>query len=299
MGIGVHRSRAVTALLIGLTVVIGVSKAAAAPKPKPPPAEPPAKPIPAALVPPEDANELSLRIAAMETVYELDLSDSQLAAIRPPPSAGVAQVKQRAAAKSTEKLTSALKDLYQALAAQDAEKIVALRGQVDTLLEDDAVDLDDAVAPTEPARAKAPAAMKLLKASQIAAYLVDHADEVADPVELMMDTLTEIIAPDAEEVDSEIADAAEQVSRLIAGGDNARAKQIAEQVTAWLKAGKAMKPDELPARQAELEASAKKIVGDISAIQVLSNWLEGELAELLSNPQLPAAIDATLAGRKQ
>jgi hypothetical protein len=32
-------------------------------------------------------------------------------------------------------------------------------------------------------------------------------------------------------------------------------------------------------------------------MQVLAHWLEGELAELLSNPQFPAAVDAMLAAR--
>jgi hypothetical protein len=115
----------------------------------------------------------------------------------------------------------------------------------------------------------------------------------------MMATLIEITAPDAEDVDTEIADTAEQVSRLVAGSDSAKAKQVAEQIGAWLKVAKSVPPEDLAAKRDAFEATAKKIVGDLSPLQVLSNWLEGEMAELLSNPQLPSAIDTTLAGRKQ
>ena len=49
-------------------------------------------------------------------------------------------------------------------------------------LTDDTVELDDRVHPTDPARAKAAGALQKIKASQVAAYLSEHADEVADAV---------------------------------------------------------------------------------------------------------------------
>ena len=48
-----------------------------------------------------------------------------------------------------------------------------------------------------------------------------------------------------------------------------------------------------------MENSAKKIVGDIPPMQVLSNWMQDQIAILLSNPQLPSAAEVVLKCRTQ
>lgn len=281
----------VLAAAVGLAAsALGPGYASAAPAKGKPPAKAPA----AAAV---DVNDLSLRVQAMESIYEFDLSDAQLSALRAA-ATGAAQAKQRTAAKSTPKLVEILQGLQAALAKQDAEKVQDLRPQVDEAQTDEAVELDDDVVATDAARAKAPGIAKQLKASQIAAYLAEHADEVADPVEQLMDALNDVRDPDAEGADEEMQATAEEVGQLVAGSDAAKSKRVTEQALAWLKANKGLTDDQFASRHDALEASAKKLVGDVSPIQVLSNWLDGEIAELLSNPQLPAAIDAMVAGRK-
>jgi hypothetical protein len=281
---------AIALLLIAATVPSGPAQGA-------PPEKPAAKPVPAgAIQAPADMNDLSMRIAALETIYELDLSASQLAALRAD-AKGTADPRQRTAAKSTPKLAAAMKDLYAALAAQDGERITELRDQVADL-EDEAVELDKDVKATDAARAHAPAVLKLLKAGQIAAYLAEHADEVADPAEILTDTLAEVRDPDVEDPDTEIRQASEEVGRLVGGLDGAKRKQATEQATAWLKAGRQLKDDEYTARQSALAEAARKIAGDLPPMTVLTHWLENELAELLANPQLTGAIDAVLAAKK-
>jgi hypothetical protein len=286
---------AVTALVAFAATTITPRTAPAAPakpaKPKPAPAPAPAVAAPA------DLNDLRLRVAAMETIYELDLSPAQLAALRVAAS-NCAQTKARAAAKGTPKLTAALKSLYAALATADHEKVADLREQVADLAEDDAVDLDDEVTTTDAARSKAPDLLKILKAGQIAAYLSEHADEVADPAELLMDVLTDIREPDADDPDGEIRDTADEVGRLVAGADAAKAKAVTEQAAAWLKAGKALPAEAYAAQHDALAASAAKIVGDVPPMLILTHWLQSELAVLLANPQLTGAIDALVAGKK-
>jgi hypothetical protein len=208
-----------------------------------------------------------------------------------------AQTRTRTPAKATPKLASTLSDLYQALLKQDGAHIPALKDQVDELEDDDNIDLDDDVRATDAGRAKAPELLKHLKASQIAAYLAEHADEVADPVEQMMDALLEIREADAEDVDGEIEDTADEVGRLVAGLDAEKAKQISEHVTAWLKAGKPLKDDEFATRHAALQEAAERIAGEVPPMLVLTHWMENELAELLSNPQLPTVVEAVIEAR--
>jgi hypothetical protein len=258
-----------------------------------------APPKPPAIATPIDLNALSLRVRAMEALYELDLSPAQMTTLRGIAGmTGVADARKRSDATGTPKLTAALKDLHEALARQDADKVAALRIALDEAEDDDAVDLDDEVKPADAARAKAPEALKMLKAGQVAAYLAEHADEVSDPVELMVDALAEIRDPEAEDVDSEIADTADEVGRLVAGLDSAKAKGLSERVTAWLKDGKALKEEDYAARREALEAAAKRIVGEVQPMQVLTHWLENEMAELIANPELGGAVDAMMAGRK-
>jgi hypothetical protein len=57
---------------------------------------------------------------------------------------------------------------------------------------------------------------------------------------------------------------------------------------------RALTEEEFKAQRPELEKMARAIVGDLSPLDVLRHALVQDLAELLSNPRLAAAIDARL-----
>lgn len=245
-----------------------------------------------------DLNQYSQRVTAMEVLYELDLSADQLQILRDA-CAGAADPRHRTPASASPKIAEALKNMEEAvLRRDDREQIAKLKDAIADLHDDDAVHLDDEVHQTDPARAKAGEMLRHIKASQLAAYLADHADEVADPVEHLIDTLADIRDPDADDVDVIIQETAAEVSRLVAGLDGAKAKAIADLAAAWLKNGRRLSDQEYAAKRGELETTAQKIVGDLSPIEILGHFLENEVATLLSNPELPHAIDATVAARK-
>ena len=278
-----------------LALLVVAAPAHAAPRPKANKPESVATGTPSSA--PADVNDLSLRVTALQTLHDFDLSVDQLRALRAL-TPGVADARQRSAAKSIPKLAPALRELHDELLKPDAEHLTELSSRVDELLDDKNVDLDDGVRATDAARAKAPEFARRLKSSQIAAYLADHAAEVSDPVEQMMGALAEAREEDADDYDdADAQDMADDVGRLVAGRDAAKVKQISTQVLAWFKSARALKDEEFAAKQESLEQAAGRIVGNVNAIDVLSHWLDGEIAELLANPQLPAAIDATLAAR--
>jgi hypothetical protein len=270
-----------------LTIVVALLFALCAPSH----AKAPAKPKDTSNAP-SDPTELSLRIAALEALYDLDLSVEQLQSLGKL-ATGTTDAHQRAGAKATAKLKDAMKGLYDAiLKGDDPDKVAELREQVTELTDDDNVDIDDDIQPTDAAKAKVADALKKVKASQLAAYLAEHADEIADPVELMMDTLAEVHeAADADDPESEMQHVAAEVGWMVAGMDVAKAKEITDKVGNWLHAGKQLKEEEYAGRIANFEESAKRIVGDIGPMQVLNHWVEHELAHLLSNPQLPVAVE--------
>jgi len=76
-------------------------------------------------------------------------------------------------------------------------------------------------------------------------------------------------------------------------------KEISDQVVTWFKSNRELKEEEFTARKGSLDESAKRIVGELPAMTVISHWLDYEVATLLSNPQLPGAIDNTLFARAQ
>jgi hypothetical protein len=277
-------------LLVALVLCATAPCAMAAPKPKP-------KPQPQVALP-ADLNDLSLRITALETLYEFDFTVEQLNALKTLAS-DTAQKDARSPAKGNAKLLQGFKDLHAAILKGDDDKIGELKDQLDELKDDDEVDLDDDVDPTDAARVKTPEFLKKIKASQIAAYLAVHAEELSDPAEQMIDSLTEQRSGDSDDPEGDAQDAADDIAHLVAGLDAAKGKEISDQVVAWFKANRELKEEEFNARKASLDESAKKIVGELPAMTIIGHWLDYEIATLMSNPQVGGAIDNTLFVRAQ
>jgi hypothetical protein len=266
---------------------------------------------------PADLNLASMRVKALDVIYELDLSVEQLKGLRAA-AAGAASTRVSAAAKGTEKLASTLHEFQGALLERkDDKQIDELRNQIADLANDDDVQLDDGVQITAAARAKAADVLKQLTASQIAAYLAAHADEVGDPVEMMIDTTNHLCAiratsatgtddaagktaaaDTASDAPTEGADlvlnTSLEVGELVGGLDETKAKSVAADVAKWINANSSIKAEEFTAKRKTLMEAARAIVGNIHPMRVLDNWLEHQLASLLSNPQLPEAIDAMI-----
>jgi hypothetical protein len=184
-----------------------------------------------------------------------------------------------------------------------------LRNQVIDMVDSPDIHLDTDITTTARARAKAPQVCAQLKASQIAAYLAVHAEEVSDPVELMMSTAdalqemhadaTQKAADASQDADGTIHETALTVGYLVAGTDDTKAQSITQQVTQWLHDSDKLTDVQFAAQRQNMENSAKKIVGDIPPMQVLGNWMQDQIAILLSNPQLPSAAEVVLKCRTQ
>ena len=252
---------------------------------------------------PADLNLASLRIKALDALYEFDLSPDQLRIVRAA-ATGAASSQTRTSVKPNAELSKALKGFQTAiLSHEDDEAISKQRNHVIELLA--AADLDDEVQPTGEAIAKAPAVVRELKASQIAAFMALHADEVGDPEELILGALEPIresradaaagTAGAANEANSLTAEAAANATFLVCGNEPAKAKPMAQQIYNWLKAQADLSDTEFAAGEAQRPEAAKRIVGDIDPLVVLNHWLDLRLAEIISNPELPAAIDAMMA----
>jgi hypothetical protein len=246
---------------------------------------------------------LSLRINTLDLLYQLDLSPDQLVAFRSA-AIGAADTQPRANAKPNEKLADLFTKMQAALlAGTDDQAITTLRNQIVDLVNSGGIEMEDSVRPTPLARANAVGLCTKLKASQIAAFIALHADEVGDPQEIMMSALSAVRdakeSPEPGDDPATISqEAATSVGQLVAGTDIIKVKAIADQVTAWLRTGAAISEADLPARHAALEADAHKIVAVAGPMDVLTHWMQHQIAIVLSNPETDHAIDLLQASHK-
>jgi hypothetical protein len=298
----------VAAMGVALLLMLGGPGAAWGKPPKTAATQSADEAVAAAIDLPADVNDASLRVSAMDTIYELDLSVQQLNVLRAA-ATGTAATTSRTPGHATPQLLTVLKSFQTALlTAKDDQQVAKLRNQVLDLANGDDVQLDNGIVTTTSARTRASGLCLQLKASQIAAYLAVHADEVSDPQELMMitaDGLQDVRTDPAEKADAAtisqgmIQDTASTVGTLVAGMDDVQARAIAQRVTEWLRSVDAMTTPIFAKQRQTLEDSAGRIVGNMSPVAVLNNWLDQQMAITLSNPQLTQAIDEILKVRLQ
>ena len=242
---------------------------------------------------PSDLNAASLRVAAMQMLYELDASPEQLRAVK---EAGVADPAERPPVKGPEPLVKAVRGLRDALLAQpgDDAKISAARNAVADAAADVDPPLADQVRPTAGAKANTAAVVRQFSAGQVAGYLAAHADQVAGPAERLVSGLTEAGEGTPAEADGAVKRIAAEAAELAVGDDPGRAAPLAAKAADWLRANAAAGAPSSAADRAKLEASARAAIGDPPPVESLGHWFDAEVATLLSNPQLPEAVDALL-----
>ena len=285
--------RAAAALVLA-TAVVG--PAVAKPAKKKPPAPPPSD-LPA------DLNVASLRVGAMQTLYELDASPEQLHLIRKAAAgSGVRDTSDRPPAKGADKLAKALSDLREALVdpKPDDAKIAAARNALADATGEADVTLDDAVHPSAAAVAAAVTAGRAFTAGQLAAYLAAHADQVVGPAERLTNGLAEVRDAPPDGLDAAVKQVSVEVGQLAAGPDApAAADAVAAKAADWLRANRANPPAETTEERSKVEAAARTVVGSVPPVEGLGHWFDIEMAQLLANPQLPEAVDALLAKSKE
>ena len=257
----------------------------------------PHAPPPAARVPPS-LSTLVLDVAALETLDKLDLSTAQLKSLQQL-ARGAVGSEERAAGQGPDELRLALMTMREALLVGRDEQVEVLQDRVADMLEAEGVEVDDSIELTATARKRSPDVVKLLKASQVAAYISEYADDVTDPLEELLEAMNE--SREADQADFDVL--RDQVSddlALAAGGlDAEKDRQVSEAVTAWLTKVRALSGPEFETQRDALEEEARTLVGQVDPLQVIRHYLERDLAELLSNPRLVAVLEACLDVRVQ
>jgi hypothetical protein len=247
----------------------------------------------------EDLNTVSLQVAALQTLHQLAATPAQLEGLAKLAKETAAKGEKRKAAKASEKFRKTLTDLRDALVNADEDKIEELSDTLDEVRDSEEPDLDDGVALTDEARRRAPDAWRLFTTRQTANFLSLYGDDIPDPLTLLLDALDQSRKLSAEEWKDYSEGLVEKAGWLLGGVDAGRARKAGDKVAALLEGIRALKDDELKAKRPDLEQEIHKLVETVGPTAVLRHILDHDMAELLSNPQLPAALEARLKNVKK
>jgi hypothetical protein len=234
---------------------------------------------------------LEFRVEALSKLDDLAVTGEQLKALKAlaVDTAGQASPEQLSV-KGTAAYQTALQTLQDALIDGDDEKISDAQDAVDSMRDSDNIDPDIDIPITDAARAKAPEALKLMNSTQIASYLSEHSEDVPDAADTIEDAMDQCDDAKTDYVQLR-GDAADQVGLLVAGLDADAARLVAQKVDGLLDRVHAMSETEYKDHRREMDAQAREIVGSIDSFEQLRHWMQGEMADLLTNPEINTVLN--------
>jgi hypothetical protein len=242
-----------------------------------------------------DLEMLHQEVMALQVLYYLDVTPAQLkllAELAPSTAETPGPRKNIKLSARGRKTMTALRDAL--VANKDEERIAELDTAVDKLLEKEAPDFDE-VEISDEARKQAPPLLRRLSARQVAGYIAVYSALVRDPGELLEDALKqsrELRGAKWRELRDNVGD---QVGWLVAGLNADAEAQVAARAKALLGKASRLSEKEFARQRKDLDGEARALVEKVTPTEVLRNFMERELAVLLSNPRLGAAIRARQA----
>jgi hypothetical protein len=265
------------------------------------------------LSPPQDANDLSMEVNSLRTMYlfrgtDPDLADGtqhpdgpRLTLIRTK-AENCKQKSEREPAVVSDAYRKLLVDLRAALIAVDAARIEELDAKLQELQAKEEPDLDDQIEITDLSRKSTIALVKTeFTAEQAANYIASYGRELPNPRTLLIATMRIRLGKVADTPKSPpaewkkirefaIRECSWQLGGLVARIEEARATEIG----ALLDDAYAFSDEDLKKfrNHQALRNRAKNIANQVGPTDLLKNVIEHDVAELLSNPRTPSAASA-------
>ncbi len=253
---------------------------------------------------------LSQEIKAFHTLTEMEATVEQMKAMKEAAKDAADPHPTAAPAKISEKHLEALKALREALAKPISETATederqahdeAISEAEDALSEltgeggaATGEDIDDHIETTATARAKAPAIVARLSPTQILTHFGNSEEGGPDPAQYLDDTLDTLRETEAKDVDTIVKDAADRAGMLLTGLEPEKSADLRKQISDILVGSKALSDDDFEKQKPELKKTLAKLSEGIDPFVILRHAMEHDIAEMLSNPRLTAALDARL-----
>lgn len=240
-------------------------------------------------------SDVSLEVNAFQTLKQFDFSQAQLEQLQKWAKETAQKESKREPAKTSKEFAEKLRELHKALIDNnDDERIEQLDDEVGELREKEKPTVDDGVEISAAARKKMPDVMRMLKPGQLAKYLGKTADDIVDPFDRLTSGFGEVRGLTGNEWKAKREEIADEMARLLAGLDEKKTDKINGEVVTLLIRVHGLSDPDFDKQRNELDQAARKIIGNVTALDVLRNDTELNLAELLSNPRLPAVLAVRL-----
>jgi hypothetical protein len=236
-----------------------------------------------------DANDINQEVTVLQVLHNLQANPAQLKALADLAATTAPKPGPRKVLPLTDRYYKALVGLRDALAAADDEKIIEHSGVLEELRDEEEPEFEDAEI-TDEARKAAPGLLRKFSSRQVALYLAGQADNFPDPGEQLADVLEKSRELKGKEWRTLRDDLAYQLGWLLAGVEEAAETKVRDQVTALLDKAQGLDAKAWNEQKADLEKAAREITAKVGPADVLRHYMERTLAEILSNPRLPAAL---------
>jgi hypothetical protein len=244
-----------------------------------------------------DSTQLQLEVDALSTLDDLNLTSDQLSSLKEMAKDSAGKLSKTPTVASAE-YTEALKALKSALLGKDDDKTDAAGDKAADLADKQDDDSIPDVVQSEAAKSKSVEVLKMLSVKQVADFIAANADDIDEPVDLLIGAIHDCRGLSQEDFVGLRNDTAEELSVFAAGPNPGRPPAIVGKANALLTRAHKMSDAEFSSQQSALEDEARKIAGGMDPIPNLRHWMENEMAELLSNPELVKAIDDWKAAGK-
>jgi hypothetical protein len=239
-------------------------------------------------------SDLALEINALRTLYYLKVTPEQAETLLKLSKETVGPAKKRKKSKLTADYRRLMEEVRDALADDEEERVETLEDQLEEKTIRECPDIDDSVDMTDAARKHAPKVVRMLRAQQAALFLGTYAEQIPDPRVDLLEAVMKVRDWSLAEWQEKRDVLGDEISQLAAGADKQKVIKTRDAVIDLLAHARTMKDEEYALKRGELEIAADKIVGHSGPTEVLRNFLENELARLLSNPRLEAALRARI-----
>jgi hypothetical protein len=239
--------------------------------------------------------KLQLEVDALPSLNDLNLTAEQLSALKDMAS-DTAGTLSSTPTLITDDYKSALKGVREALIGGDSDKIDSAEDKMDDLEDKQDADSSPDVKQSDAAKTKAETFLKTLTMKQVADYISQNADDVDDPAELILDAVHQSRGMSEQDFVGLRDDTAQELGTLAAGVNPTKTPLIIGNVTRLLTRVHSLSDEKYKSDQSSIEDEARKLVAGVDPVNWLRHWMEDELADLLSNPQLVQAIGDLNAG---
>ncbi|MFO0929373.1 MAG: hypothetical protein U0736_20490 [Gemmataceae bacterium] len=231
-------------------------------------------------------------VTLLNVVIALQLRRSQMVRLQAEAPKTMQEAPPRKLVKVSEEFSTTLTNLRSALLVDDEEKVLKLSADLEKLREKENPDIDD-VEITPAARKAAPAFLHSLTARQVAGYLATL-PEFPDPIENMVNGISQTRKVRGADWQKLRDDLAEEVGWLVAGLDTAAEERVREKAKALLDKAAAITDKDFTAERPKLDREIRALMGGLGPTEILRNYMERVVAEVLSNHRLTFVLESRL-----